>query len=278
MDEKKLKKLKDLLTMVNESISVEDFEKSFRSLIDLVTKIESKLIQKIDAKTRVANNTLSDLQDLHRQTIKRIDKENESNFSSVKKWAVQQVGNVLIKTQFNERIKELDNKIKEADKKLSEVRDGKDADTEIIVGEVLTRIPSQEPHPNAESHRDQLETLKDDDRLDVSAIKGIMKLLAKLEKKIDSKVIYTGGSGAGGGGHVKLTDISSSLNGVTKTFSLPAFWRIISVQSSSFPNAFRPTTDYTTDADLMQITFTSEINAATTLATGQTITIIYAEA
>jgi len=125
--------------------------------------------------------------------------------------------------------------------------------------------------------RDALELLQDDNRLDKSAIKGLDELLKKLEKKIGS-AIYVGGGGSTGGKIVKAYDLTSSLNGALKTFSLPAFWRVISVHSSSFPYVFRPTIDYTTDASAMTITFTSEIDETTTLATGQTLLVEYAEA
>lgn len=78
-------------------------------------------------------------------------------------------------------------------------------------------------------------------------------------------------------GAVKYWDLSSFLDGVTKTFALPAFYRVISVHSSSFPNILRPDVDYTTDGTLMKITFTNEITADTTLASGQTLLIVYAE-
>lgn len=75
------------------------------------------------------------------------------------------------------------------------------------------------------------------------------------------------------GSYVYSYDLSASLDGVTKTFTLPANARVIMVFASSTPGVFRPTTDYTTTAST--ITFTSEISAASTLATGQTVIILY---
>jgi len=108
-------------------------------------------------------------------------------------------------------------------------------------------------------------------KLRISDIKGLKEAL----KKQGGVHSLSGGSG-GIGGSVRYYDISASLNGATKTFSLPAFARVLSVQSSSFPNAFRETTDYTTDGSAFTITFTAQITAGTTLNTGQTITILYA--
>lgn len=133
---------------------------------------------------------------------------------------------------------------------------------------------------DAISIRNKLESLKEEDKLEIEAIKDLRKELEELKNNIGKKTL-SGGAGGGGGStgarNVSAYDLSSSLNGVLKTFSLPAFWRVIDVSSSSFPYSFRPTVDYTVDASAMTITFTSEIEASTTLNTGQTLLVIYAE-
>jgi len=164
---------------------------------------------------------------------------------------------------------------------IPEVEDGEDADEERIIEKLTEKIPKIEDIEDrlpklGEQIRNSLELLQGEDRLDMDAIKGLKKKLEKIKKPT---IIKGGGGGSPstGGKVVKVYDISSQLNGTKKTFSLPSFWRVLTVQSSSFPNAFRPTTDYTTDASAMQITFTSEITASSTLASGQTIIIQYAE-
>ncbi len=119
--------------------------------------------------------------------------------------------------------------------------------------------------------RDGLELLKGDDRLDWTAIKGLKEILDRLEKIRSAERVIS----ASGRGHIINYDLSSQLNGVKKTFQLPANWTIISVVSSSFPNAFRPIIDYTFTPT--SITFTNEVNAASTLAAGQTLIVIYEE-
>lgn len=122
--------------------------------------------------------------------------------------------------------------------------------------------------------------IESDFQIDIEHIKGLEKELDDLKKKISKKgyTVSAGSSSSGGGKIVKAYDLSPLLNGVLKTFSLPAFWRVITVVSSSFPIAFRENVDYTIDAGAMTITFTSEIDASTALASGNTITIIYSEA
>lgn len=126
--------------------------------------------------------------------------------------------------------------------------------------------------------RNKLESLEGEERLKIEAIKDLREELDELKKKLTGIAKGSGSSTiAYSRGQIVLYDISSQLNGVLKTFSLPAFWKVLTVQASSFPNAFRPTVDYTVDAAAMTITFTSEIEASSTLATGQTITVLYAE-
>lgn len=114
----------------------------------------------------------------------------------------------------------------------------------------------------------------------IDVIEGLQELLDELKRKIEEKVVvggYNGGFAGAGRGTVKAYDLSSQLNGVTTTFSLPAFWRIISVHSSSTPNIFDPLVDYSVDPVNMQITFNATITPSATLAAGQTLLVVYAE-
>lgn len=111
-----------------------------------------------------------------------------------------------------------------------------------------------------------LPTKTDEFKIDKSHIKGI----AELEAEIRLLRSRPSGSGASIAGRdlFKDIDISSQLDGVTKTFNLPAVWNIISVNLSSFPfGALRKGIDFTYTPT--SITFTSEIDAASQLSTGQ---------
>lgn len=128
----------------------------------------------------------------------------------------------------------------------------------------------------ADDIRNKLELLPDGDKLPIEAIDGLEEALAALKK-----LRTTSGSGpavlAATRGAVKAYDLSALLDGVTTTFALPAFWRVLEVKSTSSPSVFRPGTDYTTDASAMTITFTSQIDPSTILAQPQTLMVLYAE-
>lgn len=91
-----------------------------------------------------------------------------------------------------ERIKELETLLKDIKTMVldvevlaSNVRDGKDADEEKIVEDVISRIKIDPTviTVSAEEIRDKLASLKDEDRLDKSAIKGLEKIL--MQKDLD---------------------------------------------------------------------------------------------
>ena len=110
-------------------------------------------------------------------------------------------------------------------------------------------------------------------QIDIEHIKG----WKDIKDRVDgiSRMVSMGGNSARD--LFKDYDLSSQLNGVLKTFSIPATWNIISVNLSSFPyGSLRKNTDFTYTST--SITFTDEIDAATQLATGQScvLTIVTA--
>lgn len=118
-----------------------------------------------------------------------------------------------------------------------------------------------------------IETLRKEIALSKDGTLG--KRISDLEEEIKrlkkQKTVVSGGGGIVGRDIVKNYDLSPYLDGSTKTFNIPAVWSIVSVACSSFPNILRPTIDYTYTPQT--ITFTSEIDASTTLAEGQTVII-----
>lgn len=106
---------------------------------------------------------------------------------------------------------------------MSEVKDGEDADEELIVGKVLDkiRIPEIEEIEKdlpklGEPIRDALELLQGDERLDVSAIKGFNKALDKFGGKLP-KPQYVGGNPRPT--FIDDENLSGTKNGVNKIFT-----------------------------------------------------------
>lgn len=255
-----LRRVEDVLKLVTESLTRDEFVKNFKTVIDFVKKATENL--------RVEHEqSIADI----KGEFKNINGNTAQEFDRLEK---------KLKKETDVVFGEIDNLMNFVRDKVRDIKDGKDADEEKIVENVLAQIPEKEEfkHPSREEHRDELESLEGDERLDKSAIKGLDEEFERIEGIAVKHTAFVGGSGGGqGGGIVKAYDLSDQLDGSTKTFTMPVFWRIISVHSSSFPRAFRETTDYTADASVPNITFTSEIPADSTLATGQTLIVVYAE-
>ncbi len=120
----------------------------------------------------------------------------------------------------------------------------------------------------ADDIRNKLELLTGTDRLNVSAIAGLDELLKEFDKKVIGIGTRVQMGGTTGRDLFNDIDISDQLDGVTSTFQIHAVYNIISVHLSSFPHALRKTIDFTYTPTT--ITFTSQIDPATTLAAGQT--------
>lgn len=167
----------------------------------------------------------------------------------------------------------------ECDAKMAGMKDGEDgidADEQKVIEAVLAQIPPvKELEPETpESVRDKLESIEvEENKLAISAIRNLEEELKKLRKQITDISSRPVVGGLASRDIVKNYDISSQLNGVTKTFQTPAMFRVITVMLSSTPSALRENVDYTwTDTS---ITFTSEIEASTSLASGQSAIILY---
>lgn len=251
-----------LFAMDDYAVSKEDFLRQFKRLLEFLKKLKAKN----QGEFKNLNQSIADLS----------EKLKGDNYNEV----------TSHKSEINELFNSLSAELRKiADDKIASMVDGidgKDADEDrvsIIASEraleaVVPLIPTNKTLRKQILAMGRLLRKALKKKLRISDIKDLREELDELKK---SKVIMTGGGSSGGGHIVKAYDLSDQLNGVLKTFALPAFWRVISVHSSSFPNAFRPTTDYTTDASAMTITFTAEITAGTTLATGQTIIVTYSE-
>lgn len=123
----------------------------------------------------------------------------------------------------------------------------------------------------AEEIRNKLELfVEEDEKLKIDAIGYLREELDEL-KKMEVNM-SGGGNGLAFREFVTKYDLSPYLDGVTKTFNIPGTYAILSVACSSFPSVLRPTIDYTHTQTA--ITFTDEITADTTLASGQTVIIM----
>lgn len=254
--------IQEMRELSNGVASQEDLKEVIKLIFDelnTITKRFNSLLQDNTSKsfTSVSDvrKSLSSLEIRLNNLISNLDNASSTKFKELS----QRLSNEIARIEYNmPKVPDLT----AIENKLKEIEDSESEDDEETREDIKSKLES---------------FTEESDKLSIDAIGYLRDELDQLKKK----TVRGGGAGGGGGStgarNVSAYDLSSSLNGVLKTFSLPAFWRIIEVSSSSFPYAFRPTIDYTVDATAMTITFTSEIEASTTLNTGQTLLVIYAE-
>lgn len=258
-----------MMEILNEGITKEEFLRNFKALTKQIIDIEKSMIIRVDRKAEITVRELDKLQRETKSFIENAKKDNDSSLSAIKRRALEQVQALFAKSGLKDRFIELEGrvdktleaKIKEINTVLSRLNDEKSLDREQIKKEIIELIPNRE---TAEDIRDKLELLEGEERLNISAINGLEEILDELKRRpagINGGIV--------GRDIVDHIDISDDLDGSTKTFNIAAIWNIISVHTSSFPHALRPTIDYTWTPT--SITFTDEIDAASTLASGQTV-------
>ena len=246
-----------------------------------------KKIAQIFNSESVSKKEMADLMASLIKTIKEINfgfkkdiKDTEEEFLSLMKKAFKD--NVEIVDEKLNRFIDLNNKltnnkIKTFDTSLIDLKDNIRQEFNLNLESVLKDIKDirrcmpempEMKEETPEETREKLESLKGNNRLKIDAIDDLREELDRLKKARKVPFLSVGG-GIASRDLFQDIDISSQLDGVTKTFNIRAVWNIISVDLSSFPyGALRKGTDYTWTPT--SITFTDEIDASTQLASGQT--------
>jgi hypothetical protein len=181
MEDKNLQSLNRLLGAMNtDAMSADEIIKAFEQIIAYVKKTDGQI-----------NSKLVELGKLYQQAIDEIKNGGKADFSKLREQLM-----TYCTTEMARMMAEHDKKMMEVDTKMDSVQDGEDADEERVIElatkAVLEQIPPPkelEPETPA-SVRDKLEILEGEDRLDVSAIKGIEPL-----KNAKGRPIGFGGRG-----------------------------------------------------------------------------------
>jgi hypothetical protein len=157
IDETRLKKLQDLLKIASEGLTREEFLKSFQAAIDLILKVEKKQDDKFQ-------KTLDDL----KTQIEELANSNESDFTTLKADFQKKINLAL-----NDQAAGM-NLIRDKVRKIKEGKDGKDGINGLNGSDGSPGAPGRDGSPDtAEDIVSKLESLTGQNRLDVSAIKGL---------------------------------------------------------------------------------------------------------
>lgn len=133
---------------------------------------------------------------------------------------------------------------------------GIDYFTEQDIQRIIAKFPKQEKLTGRQIVQkvNELE-IQSDLQIDASHIKNLPKMVREAAKR----TIHRGGS------QVNAYDLSASTDGITKTFTIPAFSLAVAVFGSDFPVVYRPTVDWTASGTIL--TLTGEVPAPTSGAT-----------
>ena len=192
-------KIKEIADLINAGLTKQEFIDGFKKMLEYLKELEKNLNFKIDEKTQKALDDLSELQETHRQIVEKIETENQSGLSNLKKWALEKIGQLFI----NSRIKE---KMIEVEQKLVKFDDYKLPDASTIALEaskmakdgLLPLIPIidklEEKLPQmGDLIANSLEALPENKKLEINAIKDLKKELDELRR------LRTQTLGGGGG-------------------------------------------------------------------------------
>jgi len=155
----KSERLKEMLKIANDGLSREEFLAAFKKVIDHILKLEVKLIDKINLKTKEEKEKLRQLSEVFDQVIDQAKKDSDSTLAGFRNRTMEAINKLFTRNEVNKKLKELD-------RKMNLIRDGydgidgrdgvdgKDADEEKIIKKVLDELP--------EPDKGEMNTLKEE--------------------------------------------------------------------------------------------------------------------
>lgn len=162
------KRMQDILRLLTEGLTKEEFQKSFQNVINLVLKIEKQIIEKNEKAVK--------------ENLSELEKQVTSVLSQVRD------GDKGDKGDQGDSIEGLPG---------PPGPPGENVNEDVLVDKVIAKLPTDDfLNPSPENHRDNLESLKGDNRLNKNAIKGLEEEFEKLDKRISAIPRGTIGGGA----------------------------------------------------------------------------------
>lgn len=179
-DETQIKRLRQLLTLLEpNAVTNKDFNELATALTKYIKDAEARLLK-----------SAKELESAYAKKHEDLGNNHTESLTSLKEECLSLVG------EETERLKTSFAKLEEAiSRKIAEVKDGLDADEDSVTDKVLSRIEipkitelaKELPMLGAEI-RNALELLNDEERLDVSAIKGLEERLEALRPETPQRV------------------------------------------------------------------------------------------
>lgn len=193
MEDKNLQLLANLLESLDSKTTLDEIAKALEVVIIVVEKSYA-----------LTQEELEKLRSMYNEAILESKNVNNDRFETLKARLTGQIESKL------QTLKDGKNGI-----------DGKDADEEKIVEEVLNRLPTPEPQKVLTDIeiRDMLESLKKGEKLSIQAIEDLPEIIAELKKKKGGLLVGGGGMNAIPMHFVDDETPSGTMNGVNTDFN-----------------------------------------------------------
>lgn len=177
--EKRLQKLEDILKMVDEGLTKEEFVTSFEKVVNLILELKKSNADEVDQ-----------LKEAHGNVVKDLATRHDTSASEMKQMLEEAIGSLT-----SDQNTKLESTLKAIETRMATVRDGIDADPEAMLEELTARMADtispvrQAVLDDVEKNipelgtsiRDALELLPKGEKLRVDAIEGLEKLIAEMK-------------------------------------------------------------------------------------------------
>ena len=240
IDEKnlqKIKKLQELLKMIDESLTRKEFTDAFQKVMDFILQIKAG-----------NEGAITVMKEAHERMMSKMENDNTSSRAELKKQIMNYCEKEMagIMKSHEKKMSEMDERI---DEKMETIKSGKDADEEKIVQDVLAQIKLPEQKEiildGPKELKNKLESLRGGDRINIDAINGLDEEFKRL-KDILSGIPRARAMGRAKVPITRAQNLTSQVDGVVSTFTLdPDTTAVFGVFGTQFPVNFNAGTDWT---------------------------------
>ena len=153
MNPESLDKLKKKLQAIDEAVTMQELSQAIDALLTFAKKLETKTQADLDSITEYVKNALE-----------RVKNMADENYSKSEEKMLSKLENTL-----NKLYLEHESMMAECDKKMSEMKDGEDADEELIMEKMIPLVLQQIPEPKIPDYPDYSEDI-DDLKLEIKKV------------------------------------------------------------------------------------------------------------
>lgn len=187
-------KLLKMFESISESMDVNDS-------LDEIAQLIASLIELVQNTKQSSDKSVEELALMHKEAVTMLKENNFEQVNSLKGRVMAYCEEEMAKMMASH-----EQMMQKCDEKMSEMKDGEDADEELIVEKVIARLEEMDseeddteeeetPEEEAIGIRDSLELLQGDERLDISAIKGFEQTIEDIKNAKSVRIVGGGKTG-----------------------------------------------------------------------------------